>query len=324
LTAAARLSLEDVFRARRVVARHLPPTPLRPAFCLRPRPAWLKLECWQPTGSFKVRGATNFLASLSAEQRRGGVVAASAGNHALGVAFAASIVGGALQATLFVPRTAPRAKVEKLRAFPVTVREDGETYDDAHALALDHMRRTGAIYVHAFEDPRTAAGQGTVALEILEEMPEVGTIVVPVGGGGLISAVAAAVKDRARGVKIVAVQPEASPSLRESIRQGRALLEYAASPTLADGLAGGIGEIVFAHRELLDEVVVVPEADIEEAIVALLAGDQVVAEGSGAVGVAALRAGLVKSAEDGRPVVAVVTGGNIDAPVLARLLQRRF
>jgi threonine dehydratase len=324
LSGPARLTLEDVFRARRVVSRHLSPTPLRKAFCLRPRPVWLKLECWQPTGSFKVRGATNFIASLSAEQRRAGVVAASAGNHALGVAFAAGILGGSLEATLFVPRTAPRAKVEKLRTFPVTVREDGETYDDAHALALAHARDTGATYVHAFEDPRTAAGQGTVALEVLEELPEVGTLVVPVGGGGLISGMAAAVKDRAKGVRIVAVQPEASPSLRESIRQGKALLEYAAGPTLADGLAGGIGEIVFAHRDLIDEVVVVPEAAIEDAIVALLAEDQVVAEGSGAVGVAALRAGLVASAADGRPVVAVITGGNIDASVLARLLHRGF
>jgi threonine dehydratase len=324
LTAAGRLTLEDVFRARRVVSRYLSPTPLRPAFCLRPQPAWLKLECWQPTGSFKVRGATNLIASLSAEQRRCGVVAASAGNHALGVAFAAGILGGALEATLFVPRTAPRTKVEKLRSYPVTVREDGETYDDAHALATAHARETGATYVHAFDDPRTAAGQGTVALEILDEMPEVGTIVVPVGGGGLIAGMAAAVKDRAKGVRIVAAQPEASPSLRESIRQGVALLEYPAEPTLADGLAGGIGEIVFAHRDLIDEVVVVPEAAIEDAVVDLLAGDQVVAEASGAVGVAALRAGLVESAADGRPVVAVVTGGNIDAAVLARLLHRRF
>jgi len=324
LTAAARLHLEDVFRARRVLARHLPATPLRAAFCLRPQPAYLKLECWQPTGSFKVRGATNFIASLSAEQRRAGVVAASAGNHALGVAYAVAILGGNVEATLFVPRTAPRAKVEKLRAFPVTVREDGETYDDAHALAVAHCEKTGATYVHAFDDPRTAAGQGTVAIEILEEMPQVGTFVVPVGGGGLIAAMAAAVKDRAPSARVVAVQPEASPALRDSIREGRALLDYTAAPTLADGLAGGIGEIVFAHRDLIDEVVVVPEKEIEDAIVALLADDQVVAEGSGAVGVAALRAGLVESARDGRPVVAVVTGGNIDADVLARLLQRRF
>jgi threonine dehydratase len=324
LTPPARLRLEDVFLARRVVARYLSPTPLRPAYCLRPRRAYLKLECWQPTGSFKVRGATNLIASLSAEQRRGGVVAASAGNHALGVAFAAGILGGNLEATLFVPTTAPRSKVEKLRTFPVSVREEGATYEEAHALALAHAESAGATYVHAFDDPRTAAGQGTVALEVLEEMPELGTIVVPVGGGGLIAAVAAAVKDRAPKARIVAVQPEASPSLRESIRQGVALLDFPATPTLADGLAGGIGEIVFAHRDLIDEVVVVPEAAIEDAIVALLADDQVVAEGAGAVGVAALRAGLVESAEDGRPVVAVVTGGNIDAPVLARLLRARF
>ena len=221
-------------------------------------------------------------------------MAASAGNHALGVAFAAQALGGSLQATLFVPDTAPRAKVEKLRTFPVDVREDGATYDDAHAAGRRARARTGATYVHAFEDPRTAAGQGTVALEILEELPDVGTIVVPVGGGGLIAGMAAAVKAPRPGVRVVAVQPEASPSLRESLRQGRALLEYPAGPTLADGLAGGIGEIVFAHRDLIDEVVVVPEAEIEDAIVALLAEDQVVAEGSGAVGVAALRAGLVR------------------------------
>jgi threonine dehydratase len=138
LTGPPRLHLEDVFRARRVLARHLAPTPLRAAFCLRPQPAYLKLECWQPTGSFKVRGATNLIASLSAEQRRGGVVAASAGNHALGVAHAVAILGGNVEATLFVPRTAPRAKVEKLRSFPVTVREDGLPFDEAPALALEH------------------------------------------------------------------------------------------------------------------------------------------------------------------------------------------
>jgi threonine dehydratase len=211
--------------------------------------------------------------------------------------------------------------VDKLRTFPVTVVEEGETYDDAAALALDHAARTGATKVHAFDDPRTAAGQGTVGLEVLEQLPDVGTIVVPVGGGGLISGLAAAVKEVRPDVHIVAVQPEASPSLRESIAQGRALLEYPAGPTLADGLAGGIGEIVFAHRSLLDEVVVVPEAEIEAAIVALVSQDQVVAEGSGAAAVAALRAGLVPSAE-GRPAVAVVTGGNLDARVLGRLLAR--
>jgi threonine dehydratase len=318
----ARLTLDDVERARAAIRPYLPPTPLRRSFALRGSgDAYLKLECWQPTGSFKVRGATHVLTSLTPEERRRGVVAASAGNHALGVAFAVQALGGGTEATLFVPETAPRAKVEKLRGFPVKVHEAGATYDDAHALAMAHVERTGATYVHAFDDPRTAAGQGTAALEILDDLPQVGAILVPVGGGGLIGAVAAAVKTRAPSVRIVAVQPEASPALPESIRQGRPLLEYPAGPTLADGLAGGIGRIVFEHRDLIDDVVLVSEPEIEDAIVALLADDQVVAEGAGAVGVAALRSGKWRSGR--HPVVAIVTGGNIDARVLGRLLAAR-
>jgi threonine dehydratase len=318
----ARLTLGDVERARAAIRPYLAPTPLRRSFALRRSgEAYLKLECWQPTGSFKVRGATNTIASLTPDELRHGIVAASAGNHALGVAFAVQALGGRIEATLFVPETAPRAKVEKLRSFPVTVHEEGATYDDAHALAVAHAERTGATYVHAFEDPRTAAGQGTAALEILDERPGVGAILVPVGGGGLIVGIAAAAKARDPGVRIVAVQPEASPSLPESIRQGRALLEYANAPTLADGIAGGIGEIVFAHRDLVDDIVLVSEPEIEDAIVALLSEDQVVAEASGAVGVAALRSG--KWRPDGRPVAVVVTGGNIDARILSRLLAAR-
>jgi threonine dehydratase len=312
------LALEDVLRARDVLRPYLTPTPLRRALCVSSEPVWLKLECWQPTGSFKVRGATNVLASLTQEERARGVVAASAGNHALGVAFAAQALGG-VAAALFVPETAPRAKLEKLRRFPVVLHEVGRTYDDAAAAALAHQERTGATHVHAFDDPRTAAGQGTVGLEIQEELLEVGTIVAPVGGGGLVVGIAAAVKASRPDIRIVAVQPEASPALRESLRRGQTLLTYPAAPTLADALAGGIGEIVFAHRQLLDDVVTVSEEEIADAIVALLAEDQVVSEGGGAVGVAAVRAGRVRSL-DSRPLAVVVTGGNIDVHVLARLL----
>jgi threonine dehydratase len=318
-----RLSLDDVERAGAVLARHLRPTPLRESLAAPGADLLLKLECWQPTGSFKVRGATYLLSTLDGEARSRGVVAASAGNHALGVAFAASRLGGAVHATLFVPRTAPRAKVEKLRRFPVDVRETGETYDDAVEAARAFERETGATFVHAYEDRRTAAGQGTAGLEILDACPEVATVLVPVGGGGLIAGLATALKARAPDVRVVAVQPEASPALRESLRLGRALLTYPAGPTLADGLSGGIGEIAFDHRDLVDEVVTVSEEEIEDAIVALLAADQVVSEASGAVGVAALRAGKVASADRGA-AVAVITGGNVDASVLARLLAARY
>ena len=188
-----------------------------------------------------MRGAIHLLASLGEDERGRGVVAASAGNHALGVAFAAARLAGSVPATLFVPRTAPRAKLDKLRRFPVEIRETGETYDDAVEAARAFERETGATFVHAYEDPRTAAGQGTVGLEILDQCPEVGTVLVPVGGGGLLAGLATAVKSRAPDVRIVAVQPEASPALRESLRLGRPLLTYPAGPTIADGLAGGIG-----------------------------------------------------------------------------------
>lgn len=319
---ARRLTVDDVRRAREVLRPLLPATPLRPSFALRARPAWLKLECWQPTGSFKVRGALNNLASLSPEERARGIVAASAGNHALGVAFAAKTLGGGMAATLFVPETAPRSKVEKLRVFPVEVKEVGATYDEAFAAAFRWAGETGATFVHAYEDPRTAAGQGTIGAEILASLPDVGTLVVPCGGGGLVSGIAAYVKAVAPKVRIVAVQPEVSPSLRESLRRGEALHEYVSGPTVSDGIAGGIGDIVFLHRDLIDDVVEVSEAETEDAIVALLSEDQVVAEGSGAAGVAAVASGKVATG-DGRPVAIVVTGGNIDARVLFRLVHDR-
>ncbi|HEY6548367.1 MAG TPA: threonine/serine dehydratase [Vicinamibacteria bacterium] len=323
------LTLDDVRRAEALVRSRLEPTPLRRSFALPGLPAWLKLECWQPTGSFKVRGALSTVGSLTVEERARGIVAASAGNHALGVAFAAAALGGDIKATLFVPESAPRAKVEKLRTFPVDVRQVGRTYDDAYAASRRFEKETGATYVHPFDDPRTAAGQGTCGLEILTQCPEVGTIVVPVGGGGLISGIAAAVKARRPDVRIVGVQAAASPSLSESLRLGRPLLEYDAAPTLADGIAGGIGLMAWEHRTLIDAVVDVPEAEIERAMVALLAEDQVLAEGAAATGVAALRAGLVPGFRPGdasppeghRPVIAVISGANVDARVLARLLS---
>lgn len=313
-----RLDPVEVLRARERIAPYLRPTPLRPAYSAAG--AFLKLECWQPTGSFKVRGAINHLAALSPECRARGIVAASAGNHALGVAYAAQSLGGRVPATLVVPESAPRAKLDKLRSFPVTVVEKGATYDEAHAEAMRIVDATAATYVHAYEDPLTAAGQGTLGLEILEQLPDVGAILVPVGGGGLIAALAVAVKAARPAVQIVAVQPQASPALRESLRQGRALHEFPAGPTLADGIAGGIGDIAFDHRDLIDDVVEVSEDEIEDAIASLVAKDQVVAEASGAVSVAALRSGRCRAAG---PTVAVVSGANIDARVLARVLSAR-
>jgi threonine dehydratase len=278
----------------------------------------LKLECWQPTGSYKVRGALSFLAGLPPDARARGVVAASAGNHALGVAFAAAALGLDSHVTLFVPATAPRAKLDKLRTYPVEVREVGTTYDDAHREAAAFAKETGAAFADPVENLAVAAGHGTLGLELLDQRPDLAAVVVPVGGGALVTGVATALKARAPRVRVVAVQSEASPALVESLRLGRALVEYAAAPTLADGLAGGIGELVFRHRHLLDEAVTVPEAEIAAAMAALLADDQVVAEGAGAAAAAAILAGRVRA--DG-PVAVLVTGANVDASVLARIVR---
>lgn len=312
-----RLELDEVREAEALIRTHLPPTPVRRCLAAPHGDAWLKLECWQPTGSFKVRGALNALAALTPEERRSGVVTASAGNHGLGIAFAASKLAFDGPVRVFVPESIPRAKLTRLRRHAIEVVVEGADYDAASRAAHRHERPVGGRFVHAFDDRRVAAGQGTVALELLEQVPDLARVVVPVGGGGLLAGMAVTLKALRPSVRVVAVQPAASPALRESLQRGEPLLEYAARPTLADGVAGGIGHVAFAHRDLIDDVVVVEESEIEEAIVALLGEDQLVVEGSGALGVAALRSGRVEG--DGASV-AVVTGGNVDLEVLRRLL----
>jgi threonine dehydratase len=316
------ISVQDIQNAQRTIRPYLFRTPLRDSFLLSERVGalvFLKLENWQVTGSFKPRGALNRMALMTADERARAIVTASAGNHALGVGFAARALNIS-PAMIFVPRTAPRAKIDKLRQFPVEVRAVGETYDDAHRAAEQYQRETGATFIHAYDDPRTVAGQGTIGLEILEDLPDVDAILVPVGGGGMIAGIAVAVKALAPSVKIIAVQPAASPALRDSLREGKCYEEYAAAPTICDGLAGGIGKIVFevGQRGLIDDVVIVEEVETRAAIRALAETQQLIVEGSGAVGVAALLAGKIKL--NGKRVAAVLSGGNIDLELLGEIL----
>ena len=309
-----RLNAALVEQARDVIRPFLPPTRLMPTRLAGNRRVFLKVEADQPTGSFKVRGALSNLLRQPANET--GFVTASAGNHGLGVAWAAKASGRRERVTIFIPRSAPQTKVGKFRQYAVDLRIAGETFEDAERLAREFERETGARYIHAYDDPLTAAGQGTLALEIRDAMSAadpIGTLVVPVGGGGMISGNAAWFKERFPATRIVAVQADASPSLSESIRLGRALLEYPAGPTLADGLSGGIGRIVFEHRDLLDEVVNVPEERIIAAVRALYLEDRVRAEASGAITVAALD--LVQSRSWPEPIVCVISGGNIDDSV---------
>jgi threonine dehydratase len=268
---------------------------------------YLKCENRQRTGSFKLRGATNALASLSAHARTHGVVASSAGNHGLGVAYAARALG--IRAKIFVPRTAPDVKRDGIVALGAEVDATYATYDDAHHAAESFAAQRGMKFVNPCAGEPLLAGQGTVGLEILEELPSVRTLVVPVGGGGLVGGIAALTRAVAPAVRIVGAQSVRTNAMAASLSAGRRV-DVPVPPTLADGLAGQIDDVGLAiGRFAIDEMVTVSEEEIAEAIAWLSHEHDARVEGSGAVGVATLLSG--RATLEG-PVAVVVSGGNID------------
>ena len=316
------LGLRDILAAQRNLSGLITRTPLEYSFLLSQRAGcevYLKLENWQKTGSFKVRGAINKVSGLTEEEKARGLVTASAGNHALGVAYAARALGN-VPATVFMPVNAPTSKLKKLEEFECEVLLSGNSYDEAHRAAEDFERLHGATYVHAYDDPLTMAGQGTVGLEIMQDLPQAKAILVPVGGGGLIAGIAVAAKAINPHIQVIGVQPEASPAAYLSLRDGRPYEKYDAAPTIADGLAGGFGRLPFeVAGDLIDEIVLVSEQETRAAVFTLLELAQLVVEGAGAVGIAALLAGKVNLA--GRKVVSVLTGANIDASLLFEIMK---
>lgn len=276
----------------------------------------LKLECWQPTRSFKVRGACNALASLTPAALARGIVTASAGNHGQAVAMAAAARD--TRVTVFVPADAPASKKGRIRRFGAALDESATDYDDAERLAVAHAAATGATFVHAFSDDSVVAGQGTIALEVLEQLPSLRTVLVPVGGGGLIAGIGIVMKALSPAVRVIGVQSVETRVMHDSLQAGR-VLELPVTPTLADGLAGGIDARSLGRvRAVIDDMVLVEEADIAAAIRDLFNHDGVVAEGSAAVSVAAL--GRLRGAIE-EPVAAIITGGNIDGARLSRVLM---
>jgi threonine dehydratase len=316
------VTLEDIEAARKVLAevvRMTPMEPNRPLSAALGGPAWLKCENVQRAGSFKIRGAYMRISRLSKAERARGVVAASAGNHAQGVALAATMLGA--KSTVFMPIGAPLPKVAATKAYGAAVEFAGDTVDDSLVAAQEFAEQTGAIFIHPFDHRDVIAGQGTLGLEILEQCPDVRTIVTSIGGGGLISGVAAAAKLTNPEIRVIGVQASGAAAVPTSIKAGRPVrLETWA--TIADGIAvGRPGDICFAHiTELVDEVVTVTEEDIARAMVMLLERSKLVVEPAGAVGVAALLAGAVRNVQT--PVVAILSGGNIDPLLMMRVIER--
>jgi threonine dehydratase len=269
---------------------------------------WLKMECEQHTHSFKIRGATNALATLTDEQRARGVVSASAGNHGLGIASAAKALG--VRLTVFVPRTAPSVKKDKIAGFGATVDATAAKYDDAEVLARAYAARMGSTFISPCAGRELLAGQGTVALEILEDLPALRTIVVPVGGAGLVGGIAGLLRAEARAVRIVGAQSERTNAMTLAVARGEPT-DIPDLPTLADGLSGQAdAEMLAQAQAAVDAMVVSSEEDVASAIAYLWIEEGFKVEGAGAVGVAALLSGRVEGLEF--PVAVVVSGGNID------------
>ena len=280
---------------------------------------WCKLDLLQRTGSFKERGARNALLLLDAAQRAHGVVAASAGNHALGLAYHGKLLG--IPVTVVMPRFAPLVKVATCRRLGARVILEGDTFEDARRLAGEMARREGLNLVHGFDDARVIAGQGTMALEILEDVPDADAIIVPTGGAGLLAGVATVAKSLRPDMLVIAVQPTAAGSLSASLAAGKPV-QVPTRPTLADGLAvGQVGALPFSiAAPLVDRVVTVGEESISLAVLRLLELEKTVVEGAGAAPLAAIMGDLGAELA-GRKVVLLLCGGNIDLTILDRVIR---
>lgn len=280
---------------------------------------FLKTENLQRTGSFKMRGAYNKMASLSEAERQRGVITASAGNHAQGVALAAKLLG--IPATIVMPVTAPLAKVAATKAYGAEVVLQGIVYDDAQEKARALQKASGAVYIHAFDDPLIIAGQGTIGLEIMEEHPEIDLILVPVGGGGLAGGIALAAKSIKPSIQVIGVEPARAPSMHQSLRSNK-IHTLTSAATLADGVAVKTpGELPYTLcKRYLDDIILVEEDEIATMILMLLEKSKIIAEGSGAVTLAALKYGGLDIR--GQRAAAVISGGNIDVTMLSRIIDK--
>ena len=314
------VDIDDVRAARKLLDGVVRMTPLEHSRVLAAAaggPVHLKCENLQRTGSFKIRGAYTRIARMTAEERAAGVVAASAGNHAQGVALAAQLLD--TRATVFMPVSAALPKVDATRNYGAEVLLGGGSVDEALTLAREYEAQTGAVLVHPFDHPDIVAGQGTVGLEVLEQCPEVRTVLVGTGGGGVVAGIGVAVKAMRPDVTVVAVQAESAAAYPPSLAAGRPLpLDRMA--TMADGIAvGRPGDLPFALvREVVDEVVTVSEAAISKALLLCLERAKQVVEPAGAAAVAAV---LAEPRRWEPPMVAVLTGGNIDPVLLMRVIQ---
>ncbi len=311
---------EATVSARSRLVDLLKPTPLiysNDLSLLYGTEVFLKPENLQLTGSFKVRGAFNKICSLKAEDKLKGVVAASAGNHSQGVALASKMLG--VNATIVMPTTTPLIKVEATRSHGATVILHGDCYDEAAAHAVEIQKNTGRVFIHPFDDLEVMAGQGTIGLEILEELPDVDVVLIPIGGGGLAGGVAAAIKHLNPGIKVIGVEPEGAMTMKTAVSQNQ-VVDLKQVRTIADGVAvKRAGELTFeANRAFLDQIIAVSDQEIMEAFCLLLEKHKLIGETSGVLSLAALKHLDLKN----KKTVCLISGGNIDLVTVSSMINR--
>jgi len=314
---------DEVEQAARDLRPHLTPTPLQLSRAFSDEAGCrvhLKMESFQPIRAFKVRGALNKVMHIPEPQRPAGVITASAGNHGLGVAYAAAAFG--VKATVYVPETANAFKVDAIRRYGANVVPAGRSYSGAFDEAVRAQEQSGATFVHAYDDARVIAGQGTIGLELLADLPDVSTVLVPIGGGGLISGIAMYVKERRPGVRVVGVEPVGANAMRRSLDAGE-IVTLERVDTIADGLAASApGRLTFELcRRYVDEVVLVQDDQMLRAIRLAFEWEHVLAEPAGAAALAALL--YHRHAVAGEKVAVVMSGANVTDEVMLRALQTR-
>lgn len=314
------ISMDMLHDAQQVLAPVISRTPMVSTKGIVPGcDFYLKADCLQKTGAFKLRGAYYKIATLSDEEKARGVIACSAGNHAQGVAYAARDMG--IRATICIPEGAPISKIEATRSYGANVVLVPGVYDDAYAEAVRLRDEQGLTFIHPFNDYRIMAGQGTLGLEILEQLPDVDAIFVPIGGGGLIGGLAYAVKHLKPACRVIGVQAAGAPSMAESLKKGE-IITLSSVDTIADGIKVKTpGDLTFEMcRQYVDKVVTVSETEIAGAILSVLEKQKLVSEGAGAVGIAAAMYGKVDLR--GKTVCALLSGGNVDVTMLERIITR--
>ena len=316
-----KVTFQDILDARETIRPYVRQTPLEKSFFLgdAEHEFYFKLESMQRARSFKIRGAINKMLSLTAEERARGVGAVSSGNHGSSVAYAAQLLG-IEKAEIIVPKCTPQSKIDKIRYFGGTAKLMGRNYDEAHALGMEYIRTHGLTNIDScHDDIKVYAGQGTVALEILEQQPDVDTIVVPIGGGGIATGVALAAKSVNPTIRVYGVQTEACPAMVASYADGVCYEEYPIGPTLCDALVGGVGVLSYEMlRDLLDDILVVKEETIRKATAFLLTEEKFVIEAGSATTVAAVWDHPEKFT--GKKTALILTGGNIDGDTIRKVL----